>query len=219
MSKVNKLNYLFSLLKGNAAHSIKGLTLTSANYDAAKEILQERFGKTQQIIAAHMDQILQIPACPKGQTGQLIFVFDKISVHVRGLASLGIAAEQYGSLLILVIMTKLPSEIRLQIARKATNDVWQINDFLKTIKSEIEAPEMSKIERSNVNEKTNKPKQTTVPTVGSFIVTGDDKDGAGKFKIKCAFCNELHYSASCEKVIDREARFKLLRDSKRCFVC
>ena len=86
MSKVNKFNYLFSLLEGNAAHSIKGLTLTSANYDAAIEILQHRFGKTQQIIAAHMDQILQIPACTEGRTGQLRFAFDKISVHARGLA-------------------------------------------------------------------------------------------------------------------------------------
>ena len=84
VSKVNKFSYLFSLLEGNAARSIKGLTLTSANYDAAIEILQERFGKTQQIIAAYMDQILQIPACSEGRTGQLRFIFDKISVHVRG---------------------------------------------------------------------------------------------------------------------------------------
>ena len=69
MSKVNKFNYLFSLLEGNAARSIKGITHTSANYDAAIQILQERFGKTQQIIAAHMDQILQIPACSDGRTG------------------------------------------------------------------------------------------------------------------------------------------------------
>ena len=219
MSKVNKFNYLFSLLEGNAARSIKGLTLTSANYDAAIEILQERFGKTQQIIAAHMDQILQIPACTKGRPGQLRFAFDKISVHVRGLASLGIAAEQYGSLLIPVIMAKLPSEIRLQVARKATDDVWQINDLLKTIKSEIEAREMSEMARSNVKEKTNKAKPSTVPTVRSFIVTGDERDWTGKFKIKCAYCHELHYSASCERVTDREARVKLLRDSKRCFVC
>ena len=58
-----------------------------------------------------------------------------------------------------------------------------------------------------------------VLTVGSFIVTGDERDGAGKFKIKCTYCHELHYSASCERVTDREARVKLLRDSKRCFVC
>jgi hypothetical protein len=219
MSKVNKFNYLFSLLEGNAARSIKGLTLTSANYDAAIEILHERFGKSQQIIAAHMDQILQISACLDGRTTQLRSVYDKISVHVRGLASLGVAADQYGSLLIPVIMSKLPSEIRLQVARKATSDVWKIDELLDTIKFEVEAREMSEMTRSNASEKPpNKPRPpgNTHPTVGSFIA--NDRDGAS-FKVKCAYCHEFHYSASCEKVTDRDARMKLLRDSKRCFVC
>jgi hypothetical protein len=57
ISKVNKFNCLQSLLEGNAARAIKGLTLTGANYDAAVKILQERFGKTQQSISAHMDEI------------------------------------------------------------------------------------------------------------------------------------------------------------------
>ena len=219
VSKVNKFNYLFSLLKGNAARSIKELTLTSANYDAAIEILQERFGKTQQIIAAHMDQILQIPACSEGRTGQLRFIFDKISVHVRGLASLGIAADQYGSLLIPVIMSNLPSEIRLLVARKATYNVWKIDDLLKTIKSEVEAREMSEMARSNVSEKPPNKKQGSLPTVGPFVVTKNGKDGEGSFKVRCAFRHELHYSASCEKVTDRDSRLKLLRDSNRCFVC
>ncbi len=66
-------------------------------------------------------------------------------MHVRGLASLGVAADQYGSLLIPVIMSKLPSEIRLQVARKATSDVWKIDELLDTIKFEVEAREMSEM--------------------------------------------------------------------------
>ena len=56
ISNVNKFNYLQSLLEGSASRAIKGLTLTSANYDNAISILQERYGKTQQTIAAHMDE-------------------------------------------------------------------------------------------------------------------------------------------------------------------
>ena len=36
--------------------AIEGLTLTEANYGAAGEIVQERFGRPQQIISAHMEQ-------------------------------------------------------------------------------------------------------------------------------------------------------------------
>jgi hypothetical protein len=143
ISKVNKFNYLQSLLEGQAARAIKGLTLTNANYDAAITILRERLGKTQQTIAAQMDEILKIQVCMNGRTSQLRYVYDKISVHVRGLASLGVSSEQYGSMLIPIIMSKLPTEIRLEIARKSTGDVWKIEELLDTIKTEIEAREVS----------------------------------------------------------------------------
>ena len=38
-------------------------------------------------------------------------------------------------------MSKLPNEIRLEIVRKLTANVWKIEELLKTIKSEIEARE------------------------------------------------------------------------------
>ena len=45
ISKVDKMNYLFSHLEGAAARSVQGLTLTEANYDTAIAILEERFGR------------------------------------------------------------------------------------------------------------------------------------------------------------------------------
>ena len=54
ISKVDKLNYLNLLLEGAAASSIQGLTLSESNHDSAVKLLKERFGKPQQIIAAHM---------------------------------------------------------------------------------------------------------------------------------------------------------------------
>ena len=67
---------------------------------------------------------------------------------MRGLDSLGVSVSQYGSLQIPTIMSKLPSKIRLQVARKATGDVWKIDELLKTIKFEAEAREMSESSRS-----------------------------------------------------------------------
>ncbi|XP_046857875.1 uncharacterized protein LOC124451297 [Xenia sp. Carnegie-2017] len=143
ISKVNKFNYLKSLLEGNAARATKGLTLTNANYDSAVKILNDRFGKTQQTIAAHMDEILKIQACANGRTSQVRYIYGKVSVHVRGLSSLGVSSEQYGSMLIPIIVTKLPSDIRLQIAQKSSGDVWKIDELLDTIKTEIKAWEIS----------------------------------------------------------------------------
>ena len=97
--------------KGRALRAVQGLTVTGDNYQSAIEILQQRFGKPQQIISAHMDELKKIPTCTSDKPSQLRYLFDKISVHTRGLASLGVNSKQYGSLLIAVIMVKLPQEI------------------------------------------------------------------------------------------------------------
>ena len=60
-------------------------------------------------------------------------------MNIKGLESLGIKSDQ----LIPVIMSKLPSETRLLIARKSEHDVWKIDDLMKTIVSKVEAWEIS----------------------------------------------------------------------------
>ena len=124
LSTIDKFNYLYSLLEGPALRSIQGLSLTEENYQSAIELLNQRFGNQQQVISAHMDELLKIPACTGNKSSQLRFVYDKISVSVRGLEALGVNSSQYGSLLIPIIMTKLPPEIRLQIARNTVDEVW-----------------------------------------------------------------------------------------------
>ena len=52
-------------------------------------------------------------------------------------------AEEYGSFLIPMLINKLPNEVRIQIARVTTRDVWKVKEMLQAIKSEVEARELS----------------------------------------------------------------------------
>ena len=70
-----------------------------------------------------MDEILKIPVGVNENTAQLRLVYDKISINIRGLDSSG------GSLLIPVIMSKLPTKIRVQVARSTAHVVWEMSDF------------------------------------------------------------------------------------------
>jgi hypothetical protein len=124
------------------------LALSEQNYQAAIDILQQRFGNQQLVISTHMDELLKIPACAGDKASQLRFVYDRISVNVRGLEALGVKASQYGSLLIPVLMSKLPQDIRFQIARKTSKEVWDISEILDVIRNEVEAREMSEGEKS-----------------------------------------------------------------------
>ena len=188
ISKVDKFNYLKSVLAGSAARAIAGLTLTASNYDRAVEILKDRFGKTQQIISAHMDVLLKVSPCSNDRPAQLRFVYDQICVHTRSLPSLGVMADQYGSLLIPIIMSKLPPEIRLQIARNTTDSVGKIEDLLNVIKIEVKAREASEMTKTSDDRKPqtdsrNRSQQN--PSAASLV----SQNGAS-FTIKCAFCRK-----------------------------
>jgi len=119
---VDKFNYLHSLLEGPAARTIQRLPLNKINYASAIKLLQDRFGKPQQIISAHMEELIKILPCTGEKPSSLRYVFDKINVNVRGLSAMVISSAQYGSLLIPFIMSKITPELRLRIARETKKD-------------------------------------------------------------------------------------------------
>ena len=143
------------MLEGAALRSVQGLSLTEENYQAAIDLLQQRFGNQQQVISAHMDELLKIPVCSGDKTSQLRFIYDKISVSVRGLEALGVNCSQYGSLFIPIIMSKLPPGIRqLQTAKNTSEEVWRLESSVKmcevvksTTRSQLPEMKSTTIER------------------------------------------------------------------------
>ena len=169
LSSIDEFNHLHSLLEGQAARAIQGLTRIEANYNSAIEILQKRFGKSQNIISKHMDEMLTIPGCVNDNASQLLLVYDKISVNIRGLEPLGVSSNQYGSLLIPVIMSQLPHEIRVQVARNTAGEVWDMSELLEVIRQEVEALEISEGVKTNVNLEKVNPKPQRTPTKNAFL--------------------------------------------------
>ena len=60
LSGIDRFNYLCILLEGPALEAISGLKLIGANYSEAVAILKKRFGNKKQIIAKHMDTLLNL---------------------------------------------------------------------------------------------------------------------------------------------------------------
>ena len=212
---VDKFNYLNSLLEGPAARTIQGLTLNESNYDSAVRLLKDRFGRPQQIISAHMEELLKISPCVGDKSSSLRYVYDKINVNIRGLSTMGITSAQYGSLLIPIIMTKLTPELRLRIARESRSDVWEIGDLLTVIKQEVEAREATEM-----------VKVPAIRPMGGQSTRGNPQSNstasalvAQNSSIQCVYCNGPHYSASCTKVTSSQERKEILQRSGRCFNC
>ncbi|XP_065069866.1 uncharacterized protein LOC135694908, partial [Rhopilema esculentum] len=215
ITAVDKLNYLVNLLEGPAYRAVSGLELTEQNYLNAMEILKARFGNKQQIISTHMQALLGLQNCPNENVKQLRFIYDSINVHVRGLEALGMSSASYGSLLVPILMARMPREITLHVARKTTEEVWPIKEILEIVKKEIEARELSDnitpVERKFDKTSGYGPKSPQGTT--KTFLTKDEKVQ------DCVYCGHAHSPSSCKEVQEITGRKKILLETKRCFSC
>ena len=60
LPEVSKFVYLLSLLTAEAKLSVKGLTISAAHYQIAKDILVQRYGRKERIIFTHVQQLMNI---------------------------------------------------------------------------------------------------------------------------------------------------------------
>ena len=60
LSEIDKFTYLKSLIKHPADECISGLALTRENYNAAVELLKQRYGNKQLLINAYMDSFVNL---------------------------------------------------------------------------------------------------------------------------------------------------------------
>ena len=119
ISPVNKFRNLKTLLEGQALTAIAGIQMTGANYKNAIEIIWDRFAQRSIIVNSHMEALLNLQKVfSEEDVKALRKLNDHIKINVRSLKSLGIDFAQYGTLLIPMVMTKIPEEIRLQITKK-----------------------------------------------------------------------------------------------------
>ena len=201
LSEVDKFNYLRSLLDRSALDAIAGLTLSSANYQQAIEILHKRFGNKQVIISKHMDTLMSMePITSDRNLKELRRLYDHTESHVRSLRSLGIEATSYGALLSPVLLAKLPPDLRLIVSRMVSDSNLDIDALLSTFEEELTARE-----RANPNLSREKPNHTPALFSGSST------------NPQCAYCRQSHPSMSCASVTKPADRRNILKTSGRCF--
>ena len=124
-----------------------------------------------------MDALPKVQGCFGDRPATLRFVYDQINIHIR------VCSDQYGSLLIPVIVLKLPNDIRLTITRETTSEVWKMDELPDVIKAELEVREAS--DGTKVNN-LSRPQQllnhkakfsnpsSTHPTMGAFFTNSKE---------------------------------------------
>ena len=145
-------------------------------------------------------------------------MYDSIETHIRSLRNLGIDSSSYGSLLAPLILSKIPEEMRLIVARNIEKNEWNIDKLLCTFKLELEARE-----RCNTLSESSSPKpfenrvrhKGKLPYSSSTLFSGKAPSSVPY----CSYCSKQHTSASCPIVTGIAARRAILRKKGKCFLC
>ena len=112
----NSLKNITKFLRGLALASISSLCLTSENYNQAIETLERWYGKKQLLTTSHINQLHSIaPITSTSDNETIREIYDKIEINVPNLQFLDIDTSQYGPVLISIVISKPPEDIKLQI--------------------------------------------------------------------------------------------------------
>ena len=95
-----------------------------------------------------MEELIKLTSCTIEKLSSMRFVYDKVTVYIRGLEALGIQSDQYGSLLVPIVMTKLPPELRQSFICDTTKEVWEIDELMGALKKEVKATKSADLVKS-----------------------------------------------------------------------
>ena len=116
-------------------------------------------------------------------------LYDRVESHIRSLLTAGISQENYGPLLIPIVLEKLPDDIKLELSKKLGTDKWKIDEFLEILKKEIVARKSCSFMKNQDHSEYQNYRFTT----GSRV-------------LKCSFCKQTHFSDKCTVVTDLDKR-------------
>ena len=180
---------------------ISGFKLSNENYNAALNLLKERFDNKQLHIAIHMKNLLKILTVPDSKKNlQLRSVYDNIETQIRSLVNLNVTPKTYGPLLILVLQSKLPGELNLIISRRFNDlDCWDVTEVLKVFKEELSA-----------REKTFSPESDNTNYTASSLFTANEKL-KNNSDVSCLLCTKNHKTQRCKVVTHVETRKNIIK--------
>ena len=214
LENVDKFSYLRGLLVGPARSAIAGFALTSANYQAAVELLNKRYGKKEAIQRAYVNELLNVqPVYNERDAPRLRSLYDFLETKHRALQALGVDETTYSAIVVPSVLEKLPQTLRLTITRGKDHHQWNLRDLLEGLEQEVELREEYNDSARQKNSAGDFRRKNNVAT----LYAGNTRKAAKE--TNCAFCLGEHPHEDCRKVQDIEERKQLLFKYGRCFKC
>ncbi|XP_055923477.1 uncharacterized protein LOC129953942 [Eupeodes corollae] len=229
-ARLEKFNYLESVITGDAKKSISGFTPSEKCYEAAVGLLQERYGSTEKLIDNHIQQLVSLSTVrDRNDTSGLRNLYGTVVSCTRSLTALQVPTSNYYVMLRSILLRCLPTALRIEYHRQEesavkeeeSNDTssnngsalshiggGEVKDILRFLKRELES-----LEKSGVTH-TNSKVRTVAQSTASSLVT------VNEVEVACIFCKMNNYKTKdCDSNISIANKRQILRSGGRCFRC
>ena len=167
----------------------------------------------------YMESLAKIHA-PSSDTKNLWKFGDLCEANIRGLETLGVMTESYGSLLIPILLKKIPEDIRRLIFRADPLADSSLDILRVAIRQEIETRERSHISSLEDSTSAAMDEEVFVPTAGALLTNAQQTqrflNGKPKVSQPCTYCAETHRPEKCDKITSVEERRSILQRQQRC---
>ncbi|XP_048575296.1 uncharacterized protein LOC116604510 [Nematostella vectensis] len=207
ISAEEKFGYLLELVEPRVRDHLSNLKPGEVGYKIAWERLREEYGQTKTVVAAHVDQILNLPILKSGGHAKVREFYETLSKSHDALETLGEGNMLRG--LALSTLNKL-QKIRADLVRTDEGwESWEMGDVIKALQKWL---------------KRNKPAEE------SEREPGDKRKERHYFnqkgvspqtpKGRCIFgCQEAHWGDLCPIYDTLEKRRKFFSENRLCFNC
>lgn len=149
------MQYLKSKVNGEAEKLIQHLEISTVNYDACWDILNNRYNNKKLIFTSYMNNLMNIPAAQQPSVASLKRLHDTTVETVNAIKNLGIDVGTWDPLLIYFLAQKLDPETHNDYitAQKQPRDLPALKDFLAFIECKFTALETTRRKPENIERK------------------------------------------------------------------
>ena len=127
---MTKFAYLKELIQPKVRADTDGLPFSTEAYERAKNILKSEYGKTLEIINAHVTNIMGLPTILGGNPQEVVMFYKKLLYNVQSLETLGKLREVSGN--VRAVLDKLRG-IKADLVLE--QDGWQEWDFSQLLQA------------------------------------------------------------------------------------
>ena len=150
LADVQKLHYLRSCLKNEAAKVISSLETLSANYNVAWDLLNDRYDNRCIIIQNHIKTLMKLLSSNKESASNIRNVLDNVQMHLRALAALDEPVNQWDSIIIYMFTSKLDRCTHREWEKSITGKVVpRLEVYLEFLRNRYQVHEGSTFENTS----------------------------------------------------------------------